>query len=310
MRRYSGESLVSTAYASQSFVLLFFSTFFQIGVIIARLFMHTFLRRGFGERYYRLIPMIFVVSALGFWPSITRTLEPLWAYVTMTSPEDAIKREERRIREQAAQMQQESEDVSSAPDMQTAAPETAIGEREDEMPPTEDEYWARYHTWYLMLLALVIVACVHLYSIRMRAEPFDFTRISTYEGDYGLLLVLIRRRINLPDQVVERFIEPGIFIVLGLLLQLLDQPLGTMFITLALFYSASYYYEEQIERWNMMNRIDKIFVRYLERGGREYIHDGLRSENVPVHLHDMSDDDILHKIAPELPRDEGRFVIR
>ena len=313
MERIYGWSLRGTNYAKTNIFLYVFGAFFAIALVFARYFMHSFLRKDFGERYYRITMIMIIIIFLGVLPAIFS--HPLIkGFSTAISAVNSLntgvdKAGQKDLLQQSLDQLNAMQNAAVAKPSDNVVPPETEQESEIEQALEKNQPDDPYESWYIMLALMVIFAVRHLGAIKIRAKPYDYTRMSTYDGDYNFFCLFVQKRFGLSDFAVMRYVEPLIFAVPGFLLYLKDQPVGVLLMFFAAVYSLSYYYEERIIRWNTLNRIDQIFINIGNRIERGEIKTAMRQQNINVNDAGLTDEEILHNIAPELRKPKDRFII-
>jgi hypothetical protein len=102
-------------------------------------------------------------------------------------------------------------------------------------------FWTSYTTWYLFLFAFLYFAWQRRKEVKRNPSVFDFGRFSLYSGDIhpAFLNVKIAGKVQ-STRTIETLIEPGIFLLAGLLLGLLGQQVSWLLVISSLAYRFSY----------------------------------------------------------------------
>jgi hypothetical protein len=118
---------------------------------------------------------------------------------------------------------------------------------------------AKFATWYLFLGTVVKASLKRKQEIKRLPSVFDFARFSLSTGE---LLPVIRdfaingKKLNI--RTVETLIEPSIFLIAGITLAILAQPIGYFIIVCSVLYSLSYVMAYHIGDNYIMDIIDNI----------------------------------------------------
>lgn len=116
-----------------------------------------------------------------------------------------------------------------------------------------------YGTWYLYSALYIWSSFKRWQEVNNNPSVWDFKRFSLSTGKPHRILLMTKIK---GEYVTAKFLstvlEPGIFLVSGILLTLLLQPIGVIFIVCAVIYSlgyvATYHYADMF----MMDKIDQI----------------------------------------------------
>jgi hypothetical protein len=138
--------------------------------------------------------------------------------------------------------------------------------------------------WYLFLILFLYVGNQRRLEIKRLPSVFDFAR---YSLDQGLLHPLLRQLAldrNFNIRTMNILVEPGVFLVIGILFLLISQSLlgGLLILSALLFsfsYMAAYHYGDQM----VMDLIDKIIVS--EEKMKSFIDDEDPSRTRGVHFY-------------------------
>jgi hypothetical protein len=115
--------------------------------------------------------------------------------------------------------------------------------------------------WYLYLVGAVVMSIKRSKEITSSRSSFDFNKFSYYSGDILpqiWQLKIFGKPVN-PRQI-EKFIEPGIFLALGILLALMKLSIGTLFIICSFFYWLGNTIAYYIGDFAMLDIIDKMIA--------------------------------------------------
>lgn len=121
------------------------------------------------------------------------------------------------------------------------------------------DLFLHYGTWYIYTGYFCYSAYLRWDEIRRYPSVWDAKKFSMSSGDP--LRKLYRFKVSKENQnqrFMSTIIEPGVFFVPGVILTILQQPLGWLFITCAIIYSlgytAAYYIADQF----VMDKIDEM----------------------------------------------------
>lgn len=188
----------------KEFFLAFFS-FFASG---ARLLLEVFIRKDFGERYFRLSAAILLAAEVSFIPVILIWLPRLFQGNQGESMEDAFS----------------PDGIDPLAAMPIAAPNP----------------WLPYVTWYVFV-ALFLGFCIkHHLDSRRAPSVFDFEKFSLSTGkleDHVTRIPFMKTN-NL--RLRECFLEPALFAVPALLLIAVGQHIGWFILICSFCYCMSY----------------------------------------------------------------------
>jgi len=116
-----------------------------------------------------------------------------------------------------------------------------------------------YGTWYLYTFLFLYSAFLRWREIRNNPSVWDMQRFSLSAGDPHRLLFKFRiSKDNQNSRYMATIIEPGVFIIAGIILTFLQQPIGWVLagcgIIYSLGYTAAYYLSDQF----VMDKIDEM----------------------------------------------------
>jgi len=172
-----------------------------------RMLIEVFIRKDFGERYFRISSAIATFTFLWIWPSI-------WEYLKSL--------------------------VRPFTTMLAAASGHPVA------PPAADENVAAmlflpYVSWYIYLLVFLGVCIYHHLSIRRKPGVFNFNRHSRYSGDVHPFFRDFKfRGETLSPRIIECWLEPLPFFIGGIILAGFGQSLGWLLMFSAVVYALSY----------------------------------------------------------------------
>lgn len=172
-----------------------------------RLLLEVFIRKDFGERYFKLSASLTIAVVLGLWPYLPSVLVPY-----------------------------------------------AFGREGDSIMPD-------YLLWYVFLAGFLFMSFRHHRDQQRNPSVFDFKKYSLYAGKinpffFGLNFFGIK-----PDvRLVECWLEPAGFFLLGLFLNMIGQTLGGLLIFCSIVYGGSYMAAYFIGDNFVMDKIDQIIL--------------------------------------------------
>jgi len=206
-----------------------------------RLLLEVFIRKNFGERYFKLTSAIICTLFLASLPFV----------------------------------------IHSAPDMIAwlfgGVQQSGYGFTEQASGPRISAPFWPYLKWYLFLAAFLWFSIRHWRDKQRNPSVFDFARMSTYSGDIHPIFYSIKINGRKPDiRQVETLLEPLPFFVLGLLLWLIGQKLGILLVVGSVSYAAGYVIDYMQGDDFVMDRIDEMIANAeLEKA---FVDDGDGSE--------------------------------
>lgn len=113
--------------------------------------------------------------------------------------------------------------------------------------------------WYLFLLIFMYLGNQRRLEIKRLPSVFDFARHSQDQGQIHPLLYKFSRFKDLDVRTMQTLVEPGLFLVAGILFLVINQLLlGGLLIVCALLYSFSYRAGFHFGDHRIMDEIDKI----------------------------------------------------
>lgn len=119
--------------------------------------------------------------------------------------------------------------------------------------------FGRYGTWYAYTFFYLYCGFLRWREIRNNPSAWDLKRFSLAPGDPHRLLYRFRvRKENQNQRFMATIIEPGVFLVAGLLLTLLLQPIGMVLIVCAVVYSLGYTAAFYISDQYVLDKIDEM----------------------------------------------------
>ncbi|MBS1585841.1 MAG: hypothetical protein JSS82_09890 [Bacteroidetes bacterium] len=121
--------------------------------------------------------------------------------------------------------------------------------------------WAHYFTWYAFLAAFLYFSYLRYKEVKRNPSVFDFAKFSLYSGDINPAFFKVQiPGVNTTVRNVQTLIEPAAFFLAGLVLWMVSQKLGMLFMVCAVIYSASYIYSYMQGDNFVMDKIDEIIL--------------------------------------------------
>lgn len=136
--------------------------------------------------------------------------------------------------------------------------------------PSHSGFWPRYITWYAFLALFIFQSFRRLQETITPAGMYNFDLFSYYSGDILPILFELPFLKKKPSvREIEILYEPALFLLIGLVLWMMDQPVGLLIIVSGLIYSLSnahayrkgddFVYDKNDERLINEN-IEEIFI--------------------------------------------------
>lgn len=148
-------------------------------------------------------------------------------------------------------------------------------------------------TWYIYVAAFLVFCWFRKQEIKRLPSVFDFERFSLSTGSFQLFMIDLFMKIEISGKPIvldddnniyarryEILLEPLIPFLLGILLMILKQPIGTILVISSLLYSYSYAVAYTRGDHFMMDKIDEMICNeglvstFVE--GSEETHKGFR----------------------------------
>lgn len=198
-----------------------------------RMLIEVFIRRNFGERYFRLSSAVGAFFFYLFWPFI-------WMF-----------------------LKSQVDTILSFPMLRPKPDMTDAMLRMDPayQPMQNAASTVEIVGWGLFLLAFVAMSIWHYRRQRRAPSTFDFARYSYYNGDIlpAFLNMKIRGK-NLSRRAIECWLEPGIAFAAGSSLSLSGQRPGGLLMFSAIVYSISYCRAYRASDNLILDKIDQRIV--------------------------------------------------
>lgn len=190
----------------ENLIKKFFLSLFAFFASGSRLLLEVFIRKNFGERYFKLSAAILLTIQFGLLPLLLVFIQKQFP-----SEHDINIADYDFLENEAA--------VASSP-MASA--------------------WSQYITWYIFLAAFLAMSIKHHLDMKKQPSVFDFQKFSLFSGDYQNFVWKLPffKATNPRDR--ECYLEPLLFLIIGIPLVLLDQHVGWLIIICSIFYSMNY----------------------------------------------------------------------
>lgn len=201
-------------------------TFFASG---ARLLLEVFIRKGFGERYFKLSAAVILTVEFGLLPFLLVFLQRKVGAVLAATP------------------------IGSAWNDETIGEELYTP-----TPHAEPSVWAGYTVWYLFLTAFILISIKHHLDQKREPSVFDFEKFSLYGGSLQSYMLKIPFFKTEDSRFRECIVEPLFFMAIGFVLILFHQYVGWLLVICSIFYSVSYISAYEAGDNFVMDRIDEI----------------------------------------------------
>lgn len=120
---------------------------------------------------------------------------------------------------------------------------------------------AKFLTWYIFLGIFAYRSWQHHIASRRKPGEYDFTKYSKFGGyqDYRFHQIKVFGR-KLTTREVATIFEPGLFLLIGLGLMLLRQPIGVVITISSIVYSLGYRGAYHIGDMYIQDIIDKMIL--------------------------------------------------
>jgi hypothetical protein len=211
-----------TQFRRENVVKLLILSFFRLFASGGRLLLEVFIRKNFGERYFKLSYVIFLTIILAYLPFYLKDKQQQWA-------SDSIETE-------ASYTFEENFDQAQAP---VAAPS------KETTSSTKWPGWG-YALWYVYLAAFLGFSIKHQLDKGNELSVFDFKKFSLSSGQPQDYMARIPYFKGANRRIRECYLEPALFLIIGFVLAVIGQYIGWLLIICSMFYCASYFgaYEE------------------------------------------------------------------
>lgn len=223
-----------TQFRRENVVKLLILSFFRIFASGARLLLEVFIRKDFGERYFRLSYVLFLTLVLSYVPFLLSDMHQEW-----TSQE---------AESEVAYTFQENFDQEQVP-ATVPQPTTTSS--------TKWPGWG-YTLWYVYLAAFLAFGIKHHLDKKKQASVLDFAKFSLSTGELQPYMSKVPLFKEADRRNRECYLEPALFFVIGLLLAVIGQYVGWLIVFCSMFYSASYYGAYMDGDNFIMDKIDEM----------------------------------------------------
>lgn len=220
----------------------FFLSLFDFWASGSRLLLEVFIRKDFGERYFRLSAAMILIVEFGLLPFL---------FVFLQRKFGAF--------------------MNEAPAVDVWSDEPApVAE------PVEPSLWAGYIGWYIFLGLFLLFSIKHYLDKKRQPSSFDFQKFSLYSGTLQPYMLNIPFFKTENNRFRECIAEPLVFAVIGILLILIHQHIGWLILICSFLYGMSYVASYQRGDNFVLDIIDeKISNEEMERS----FVDGLTSDD-------------------------------
>lgn len=164
-------------------------------------------------------------------------------------------------------------------------------------------------TWYFFLAAFIAMCIDRRSEIKRLPSVFDFGRYSLSSGDihpgfleykpYGNLLSV---------RMIETVLEPGFFLLIGIVLWVFQQTVGPLIVVCSICYSISYLGAYHRGDDFIMNQIDEMI--YNEELTSSFIEGRIPSETRGVNYYGRkpADPETRRRLAENFVQEDGDIV--
>lgn len=225
-----------TQFRRENVIKLVILSFFRIFASGARLLLEVFIRKNFGERYFRLSYVLFLTIILSLLPFWLKDMQQKW---TSQQAESEV---EYTFQENFDQEQ-----------VQETVPQTQ---------PVSSSKWPGwgYTLWYIYIAVFLGFGIKHHLDKKKYPSVFDFEKFSLSAGEAQEYMSKVPFFKEANRRNRECYIEPALFLVIGLVLAVIGQYIGWLLIICSIFYSASYYGAYMDGDNFIMDKIDEMIV--------------------------------------------------
>ncbi|HEY1024935.1 MAG TPA: hypothetical protein VGE26_07215 [Sphingobacteriaceae bacterium] len=115
-----------------------------------------------------------------------------------------------------------------------------------------------YGTWYLFTAAYIFSLYLRWKEVKHDPSVFDFEKFSLSTGRIHPLFKSLEQYKWVNERVIEIIIEPGVFLVAGVILAYFGQPVGLLLIACAVVYSLGYMAAYNLGDNFVMDQIDEM----------------------------------------------------
>lgn len=208
----------------------------------AQMLLEVFIRKRFGIRYFYFAGALRLALVLAILP----VLPQLIMYAVMGDTAAQVQEQMQKIPENMRGLAQERipEEISTAPSLA------------DSLPGWD------YLTWYLFLAAFLYVSFRHRQEQKSRPSIIEKPTYTRYRGDinpffYGLQFPWFKTT----TRIVECYLEPAGFFVVGFFLYIFGQHLGMLLMFCSVVYCGAYIAGYKAGDLMVLNTIDNAIIR-------------------------------------------------
>jgi hypothetical protein len=180
----------------------------------------------------------------------------------------------------------------------------------DGVVQTGSSFLKPYYSWFAFMGLFLAVSIYRKIEIKRNPSVFDFAKFSLYSGKINPFFFTIPVNGKKPTiRIVETVIEPLPFLILGIVLFFLHQPLGSLLILTSLFYGMGYVAAYHRGDDFVMDKIDEIISN--EELKKAFV-DGLDdSETRGFRFlgHRPDDPEIRRQILPLMTEEEDNIAV-
>ncbi len=202
MEKHANRSSSIVTGRSESFVKVVILGIFDLFASPCRALIEVFIRKDFGERYFRLSTVIATFLFLA--------LIPVWPYVLLVL-------------------------------FSTVFPVFSVLGAQVDAAYADSSIWIKFLGWYIYLFAFLWMGIQHHRSMKDRPSALEVPQYSYYSGRKLAFFWNIEiggRRAD--PRLIECWLEPAPFFIAGIFLTLIGQALGPLLIVSSIVYAISY----------------------------------------------------------------------
>jgi hypothetical protein len=166
-------------------------------------------------------------------------------------------------------------------------------------------------TWYIFLAGFIHMCIQRNREVQRLPSVFDFARFSLSRGEIHPKFLEFKINGKIQDKrIIETLIEPGFFFIIGVVLWLLQQPVGLVILVCSVFYSFGYLGAYYVGDNMIMDKIDQMICN--EEMVSSFIDGKDSSETRGVNYYGRrpADQDIRRRVADTFLEDEDILQVR